>query len=318
MSASTAEVLDAETPQRAKWRSALTRFDMKYSPYFFIAPFYLLFAVFGIWPLIYNGIASLQNRSITGDDSHSWTLHNYDKLFHDADFFESLFTSFGLFALSTFPQLLFALVLASLLNRQLRAQTLLRMGVLVPYITPIAASTLVFANVFANDIGLVNQFLGLLGIENINFRASRPASWFAIITMINWRWTGYWAIIFLASMQSIPKDLYEAATVDGAGPWTQFWKLTVPLLRPMIIFSLVISSIGGLQLFTEPMLFGDNPSDALGGGGNFQTVAVYIYYQAQLQLNYGYAAALSWALFVIIVAVALINAAAASRIGRRS
>lgn len=318
MSASTAEVLDTETPQRAQWRSTLTKFDMRFSPYLFIAPFYLLFAVFGIWPLIYNGIISLQNRSITGNNDGSWTLHNYDKLLHDTDFYQSLFTSFGLFVLSTFPQLLFALVLASLLNRQLRAQTLLRMGVLLPYITPIAASTLVFANVFANDIGLVNQFLGLLGIDNINFRASKPASWFAIVTMINWRWTGYWSIIFLASMQSIPKDLYEAATVDGAGPWTQFWRLTVPLLRPMIIFSLVISSIGGLQLFTEPMLFGDNPTDALGGGGNFQTVAVYIYYQAQLQLNYGYAAALSWVLFLVIVLVAAINAAAASRIGRRS
>jgi cellobiose transport system permease protein len=136
--------------------------------------------------------------------------------------------------------------------------------------------------------------------------------------MINWRWTGYWAIIFLASMQSIPKDLYEAATVDGAGPWTQFWRLTVPLLRPMIIFSLVISTIGGLQLFTEPMLFGDNPTDALGGGGNFQTVAVYIYYQAQIQLNYGYAAALSWALFLVIIFVAAVNAVLANRIGRRS
>lgn len=317
MSASTAEVLETETPQRSRWRSALTKFDMRYSPYVFIAPFYILFAVFGIWPLIFNGIASLQWRDLLDNNSQEWTLHNYEKLIHDTDFFQSLFNSFGLFVLSTFPQLLFALVLASLLNRQLRSQTLLRMGVLVPYITPIAASTLVFANVFANDIGLVNQFLGVFGIENINFRASRPASWFAIITMINWRWTGYWAIIFLASMQSIPKDLYEAATVDGAGPWTQFWRITVPMLRPMIIFSLVISSIGGLQLFTEPMLFGDNPTDALGGGGNFRTVAVYIYYQAQLQLDYGYAAALSWVLFLVIVLVAGINALAASRIGRR-
>lgn len=318
MSASTAEVLDSETPQRAKWRSALTKFDMRFSPYVFIAPFYILFAVFGIWPLIYNGIASLQHRDLIDNNSQEWTLRNYEKMLTDEDFFQSLFNSFGLFVLSTFPQLLAALVLASLLNRQLRAQTLLRMGVLVPYITPIAASTLVFANVFANDIGLANQFLGLFGIESVNFRASLPTSWFAIITMINWRWTGYWAVIFLASMQSIPKDLYEAATVDGAGPWTQFWRITVPLLRPMIIFSLVISSIGGLQLFTEPMLFGDNPTDAEGGGNHdFRTVAVYIYYQAQRQLDLGYAAALSWVLFLVIVLVAALNAALASRLGRR-
>lgn len=111
---------------------------------------------------------------------------------------------------------------------------------------------LIFSMIYAKDFGLVNWLLDSVGLDPIDWRANRFASWFAISTMVDWRWVGYNALIYLAAMQSISKDMYEAAALDGASRRRQFWSITVPQLRPTIIFTLIISTIGGLQLFTEP------------------------------------------------------------------
>ena len=170
---------------------------------------------------------------------------------------------------------------------------------------------------FSEDVAKRYEAYGW-NTETIDWRADTWSSWFAIITMVNWRWTGYWAIIFLAAMQSISKELYEAATIDGAGPWRQFWRLTVPLIRPAIVFAVVMSSIGGLQLFTEPLLFDLNVADAGGGAdGQWQTVQMYIFRVAWRNMNLGYAAALSWILFLIIVVVAATFSLLTNRIGGR-
>jgi cellobiose transport system permease protein len=220
-------------------------------------------------------------------------------------------------AVTVTPELA-ALALAALLNRKLRFQTLFRIGVLVPYIVPITASTLVFRFVFQKEGGLVNNLLGKVGIDGVDWKANVWSSWIAIITMVDWRWTGYWTVIFLAAMQSISRDLYEAATVDGASQLRQFWQLTVPLLRPTLIFAIVMSSIGGLQLFTEPLLYADNVTDARGGSlGQFETVQLYIYRITWKQLNLGYGAAMSIVLFFVIVLVAGMNALITNRLGRR-
>ena len=118
--------------------------------------------------------------------------------------------------LATVPQLLFALVLAQLLNQRLRARTFWRMGVLLPNITSVAAVGIIFTLLFARDFGLVNWLLGFVGVEPIDWQDHRWSSWLAISVMVDWRWTGYNALIFLAALQAVPKDLYEAAPIDGA------------------------------------------------------------------------------------------------------
>jgi cellobiose transport system permease protein len=124
--------------------------------------------------------------------------------------------------------------------------------------------------------------------------------------MVDWRWTGYNTLILLGAMQAIPKNLYEAAALDGAEPWQQFWRLTVPLLRPTLVFTVIISTIGGLQLFTEPVIFGNGRM--LGGTlGQFQTVTMYMYETAFQRFQYGYGAAIAWALFGLIVVFSLVN-----------
>ncbi|WBB98408.1 sugar ABC transporter permease [Solwaraspora sp. WMMA2080] len=307
-------------PPEPTWRNRMHRFDMRYMPYILISPFFLLFIAFGLFPIIFNGVVALRHWRLDNADLTGWAgLENFRRLFTDDSFWNALYNTFGIFLLSTVPQLFLALVIASLLNRKLRAQTWFRVGILLPYITPITASTLLFAVFFARDFGIANWVLDVLNLRGeapIDWRSSKAASWVAIATMVNWKWIGYNALIYLAAMQSIPRDIYEAAAVDGAGPWRQLWRITVPMIRPVVVFTVILSTIGGLQLFTEPMLFEQNSQAATGGSnGQFQTIAQLIYKVGWKDLNLGYAAAMSWALFLIIVIIAVVNALIANRLG---
>ena len=311
----------AEPPKTpSRFQMWLYRFDTKSVPYLLIAPFFLLFAVFGLFPIVFNGIVALRNWRLDDPTLTGWAgFANFERLLTDEDFWNALFNTFGIFLLSTVPQLLLALMIANLLNRKLRATTWWRIGVLLPYVTPVAASTLVFAVFFTRDGGMANWLLSLVGIGNetpIDWRADKWSSWIAIATMVNWKWIGYNALLYLSAMQSIPKDVYEAAAVDGAGPQRQLWQITVPMIQPVLIFTVILSTIGGLQLFNEPMLFDENPASASGGSDSqYQTIAQLIYQVGWKNLNLGYAAAMSWALFLIILLVAAINAFATNRLG---
>jgi len=302
------------------WRLGFYRFDTKLMPYLLVAPFFILFAIFGLFPIIFNGVVALRNWRLDDPTQTGWAgFENFTKLLGDDDFWNALINTFGIFILSSVPQLLLALMIANLLNRKLRATTWWRVGVLLPYVTPVAASTLVFAVFFTRDGGMANWFLSLVGIgtENpIDWRADKWSSWIAIATMVNWKWIGYNALLYLSAMQSIPKDVYEAAAVDGAGPWRQLWQITVPMIQPVVVFTVILSTIGGLQLFNEPMLFDENPAGASGGSNHqYQTIAQLIYKVGWKDLNLGYAAAMSWALFLIILVVAGLNALATNRLG---
>lgn len=302
---------------RRTWRSRLGRMDVKYTPYLLISPFFLLFAVFGLFPLVYNLVVSLRVWKLDDPTQNGWAgLANFRRVFQDGDFMHALINTFGIFLMSSIPQLILALILAGLLNRKLRMQTTLRMGILLPYVTSVAASTLVFGTVFARDTGLANYVLHFIGVGPIDWQAGKWSSWAAISVIVDWRWIGYNALIYLAAMQSVPRDLYEAAAIDGASQIKQFTKITVPMIRPAIIFTVVLSTIGGLQLFTEPLLFDSNPNSASGGSiHQFQTVGVLIYKVGWKDLNLGYAAAMSWVLFLIILVVAALNGFLTSRVG---
>jgi cellobiose transport system permease protein len=303
-----------------KSRNWLHRFDNKRVPYLLISPFFLLFAIFGLFPIVFNGVVALRNWRLDDPTLTGWAgLANFEKLIHDEAFWNALGNTFGIFILATVPQLLIALMVANLLNRKLRGNTWWRVGVLLPYVTPVAASTLVFAVFFSRDNGMANWLLSLVGFGQdapLDWRAYKWSSWIAIATMVNWKWIGYNALLYLSAMQSIPKDVYEAAAVDGAGPWRQLWRITVPMIQPVLIFTVVLSTIGGLQLFNEPMLFEENPAAASGGSnGQWQTIAQLIYKVGWKDLNLGYAAAMSWALFLIILIVAALNALVTNRLG---
>lgn len=281
--------------------------DRKASPYVFVAPFFVLFGVFGLYPMVYTLWVSLHDWRLLSGDHPFVGLDNYLTLFGDANFWNAVVNTLGMFVVATVPQLLIALWLANSLNRKIRARTLFRMGVLVPNITSIAAVAIVFGQLFGRDYGLFNWLIGLVGAGPIDWQAGTLSSWTAISVMVDWRWTGYNALIFLAAMQVIPRSLYESAELDGASRFRQFWSLTVPMMRPTIIFVSIVSISGALQLFVEPLLF--NQGNVLGGSTRqSQTVVMYMYEKAfHGDFDYGYGSAVGWMLFLIILVIALVN-----------
>ena len=295
---------------------ALTRFDNRYTPYLVIAPFFVVFGIFGLYPLLYTAWVSLHDWQLIDGDQGFTGLDNYAKLLGDANFWNALGNTLSLFVLSTVPQLLAALGLAAVLDRGLRGRLFWRAGVLLPNVISVAAVALVFAQLYGRDFGVVNHLLGLVGVDPVDWHAETWASHLAISSMVMWRWTGYNALIYLAAMQSVPKDMHEAAVLDGASRWRSFWSITVPSIRPTILFTVITSTIGGMQLFVEPQLF-DPGGTATGTGGSdrqFQTLVMYLYEKGFRLFDAGYSATIAWVLFLVVLVVAGVNFTVARRI----
>ncbi|WP_407341707.1 carbohydrate ABC transporter permease [Pengzhenrongella phosphoraccumulans] len=300
-------------PRRIAFRQKLGRWDVKLSPYLYISPFFLLFAVVGLFPLGYTAWVSLHDWNLIGGKGGFVGLENFVTVLQAPNFWTALRNTFSIFLLSSVPQVFLGLVLAAVLDANLRAKTFWRMGVLLPYVVAPVAVGLIFSKMFADQSGLINTLLGDIGIDPIRWHAEVLPSHFAIATMVNFRWTGYTTLILLAAMQAVPRDLYEAAVIDGAGRARRFFSVTIPMLRPTLIFVVITSTIGGLQIFDEPRMF-----DQFGQGGadrQWMTVTMYLYELGWgAQKSFGRAAAVAWILFLIIIAIGLINFAITRRI----
>ncbi len=305
----------AAPSRRQAWRTWLYRLDVKASPYAYIAPFFVLFSAFGLFPLLYTAYVSMHSVDLGAPEQQTWVgLANYTRLLHDQFFWNALRNTFTLGVLSTLPQLLMALGLAQVLNYRLRGRTLFRVSVLMPYVTSTAAAAIVFAQLFGRDYGFINWALGHLGVHNIDWESGKWSSQIAISAIVTWRWTGYNALIYLAAMQAIPGDLYAAAAVDGAGRWQLFRHVTIPSLRPAIVFTVVVSTIGATQLFGEPLLFGGVSGHVGGVNHQYQTLGLYLYDQGWYNFHLGRAAAVAWAMFLIILVLVIVNTLLARRI----
>ncbi|SDY08015.1 cellobiose transport system permease protein [Amycolatopsis xylanica] len=277
-------------------------------PYLLTAPFFVIFGVFGLFPMLYTAWVALHDWHLVNGDKGFVGFGNFVTLASDPHFYNALFNTVSIFVLSTVPQLLAALGLAALLDRPLRARTMWRASVLLPNVVSVVAVALVFGQLFAKDYGVVNWVLGLVGLDPVDWRAHRLAAHVAISTMVMWRWTGYNALLYLAAMQSVPQERYDAAMIDGASRWRTFWSITVPAIRPTILFTVVVSTIGGLQLFAEPQLFDDTGIAGTGGADReFQTLAMYLYERGFGLFDAGYAAAIAWVLFLLSAGFALVN-----------
>lgn len=297
---------DPETEAAATRRSRREGRAYRTAPYTYISPFFLLFGAFGLFPLVYTVWISLQEYRLGGSSPTFVGLENYAWLFGSDSFYNSLWKTLTIGLISTVPQLLMALGLAHLLNMNMRVRAFFRISMIVPYATSLVAATLVFASIFANSSGgLMNVLLGVFGIDPVNWTNGNWSAQIAIATIVTWHWTGYNALIYLAGMQSIPKDLYEAAAIDGASRFRQFLHVTIPGLRPTILFTIVLSTIGATQLFTEPFLFGNG---AEGGAlGQYQVLALYMYNVGFEIGRLGRAAAIACVTLVIVILLVLLN-----------
>ena len=161
---------------------------------------------------------------------------------------------------------------------------------------------------------LVSAF-GVFGLGKIDWQAGEASSQIAIAVMIVWRWTGYTALIYLAAMQAVPRDLYAAAALDGATGFQQFRKITVPAIRPTIVFTVIVSTIAGMQVLAEPLLFGGG-SVTGGSDRQFQTLSLYLYEVGFYRWEFGYASAAAWITFALIMVAVLVNYLLVSRLRR--
>jgi cellobiose transport system permease protein len=314
-------LLDGEP---SKWSTRLGQFEWKASPYIYVAPFFILFAIVGLFPLLYTMVVATRNwNTLTGDGglavcgatcgstAPSW-FGNFAWVLHQQAFYVALRNSVSIFLLSSIPQIMLALLLAWILDANLKAKTFWRMGVLLPYVVAPSAAGIIFSQIFSDKMGAINVLLQQIGLNPIMWHGSTIWSHIAIATIVNFRWTGYNTLILLAAMQAVPRDVIEASVVDGAGKWRTFRSVTLPMLRPTLIFVIITSTIGGLQIFDEPQLF-HNAASAGGGVNNqYLTVSLYLYKLGFVsvtpgQPNMGRAAAVAWVLFLIIVAIAVLN-----------
>lgn len=272
--------------------------------YLFISPFYLLFLIFGLFPIVFSLYLSFHKWGGLGAMEFVG-LKQFTYLLTDTVFWQSVGNTFAIWFLSAIPMLFGALVIAFLLNTPLlKFKGFYRTAFFVTNVTSIVAVTIIFKSIFGDSYGLLNYVLTTIGLEPLEWLSSEFLIKIVIASMVVWRWTGYNAIIYLAGLQGIPNTLYEAAKMDGANLVQMFFHITIPLLRPIILFTVLMTTIGSMQLFTEPQVLLGNSG---GVGGSGLTITLYMYKQAFGESQYGYASVVSWALFVIIALFSLLN-----------
>jgi cellobiose transport system permease protein len=270
-----------------------------------------------MFPLGYTAWVSVHDWGLLSGQGDFVGLDNYREVMANPYFTKQLVNTISIFVISSVPQVLIALVLAALLDNQLRARTTWRMSILLPFVVSPVAVAIIFGSLYGDRYGLVNEILGMVGIDPIGWHSNRLASHFAIASMVNWRWTGYNALIFLAAMQAVPRDLYESASIDGAGRVRQFVSITIPMIRPTMIFVIITSTIGGLQIFAEPRLFDDTQARNGGSDRQFGTITMLIYDFGWQLRDLGRASATAWLLFLVICVFAVVNFLLMRRLGSK-
>lgn len=279
------------------------RFE-KSTPYLYISPFYILFLIFSLFPLIFSIVLALGKWDGIGDISFVG-LANFERLVQDINFWRALLNTLIIWFVGTFPMLFLSLIFAFLINQNfVKFKDNLRTILFLPNVTSVVAVTILFGIIFANFGGLANGLLDFFGFDSINWLQS-PFWVRIIIASINiWMYMGYNMIIYLTGIINIPGELYEAAALDGASSWQMFRHVTIPQLKPIILFTVIMSTIGGLQVFTEAQVL--IPTGATPEGGAV-TVMYYMYQNAFTNNQYGYGSAIAWAMALVILVVTGIN-----------
>lgn len=297
------------------FRGWLGQFDRKITPYIYISPFFLLFFILGLFPLAYTFYVALFDWDLLKGQGEFVGLENFTTVLGNEYFWRSIRNTVSIFLMSSVPQIFVALVLAAVLDMNLRSKSFWRMGVLLPYVVAPVAVALIFSSVFNEIDGLANNLLNIIGIADQEWKHTVWQSHLAIASMVNWRWTGYNALILLAAMQAVPRDMYESAAIDGAGAFRRFVSITIPSIRPTVVFVIITSTIGGLQIFAEPRMFDVSQAGGIGGADRqFQTTVLFLWQSAFQLKRFGEASAVAWLLFILIVLIGGINFMLSKRI----
>lgn len=266
----------------------------RFFPYAMLLPTLVIFAVFMIYPILYSFYLSF--TEFTGGTYNFVGLRNYIELFHDPVFYKALFNTFFYLIIQVPVMISLALLLAVLVEQKfVRGKGFFRMATFLPTITSLVAYSLVFKVLFNTNYGLINYIVEFFGGEKIQWIYSAWPARASIIISITWRWVGYNMIILLAGIQAIPTEMYESASLDGASFWQQLFYITIPAIKPIILFTTITSTIGTLQLFDEPYILTQ-------GGPNYATITLgeYLYDNGFTYLKFGFASALGYVMVIII------------------
>ena len=272
----------------------------------FLAPASLLIFIMSFYPMVQAFITSLKTGSSANMQWADPVFKNYLRMFKDKVFMTSMGNTFLYLLIQVPIMLVLAILLAQLLNnKDLKFRGIFRTLIFLPCATALVSYALIFKTLFATE-GLINAFLKGIGIirENVNWLGQPNTAKAVIIIALLWRWTGYNMVFFLAGLQNIEYSVYEAANIDGASGWKTFWHITVPLLRPVIVMTGIMSINGTLQLFDESV-------NLTNGGPSNTTIPMshYIYNTSLGQgvANFGYASALAFVVFILVAILAFIN-----------
>lgn len=281
--------------RRARWKEVL-------STSIFLSPWVLSFLAFSAYPLLYSLFLSFTwYNPLTGLPPQWIGLANYERLLGDQRFLQALTNTFY-FVVGTIPfTTTIAVLLAVILNRAIRFRAFFRAAYFLPSVTSIIVISTLFVYIYA-PFGPLNGLLSLLGVERTNWLLSTTWAMPAIMLMSIWASFGYYTLLFLAGLQNIPDELYEAASIDGATTRQQFFRVTLPLLRPMFVFVLVINTIRSFQIFSE--IFVMTQGRPL---GKTTTAVYYLYTMGFQRFDMGYASALAYVLFFIILIFSLVQ-----------
>jgi multiple sugar transport system permease protein len=278
------------------------RSSQRATPYVFIAPFFVLFLLFWLWPILFSAILSNTDWSGVGRIQFNGFKNFVNLLAHDSTFTITVRNTFYIAAGSVFLIVPLALLIAMTLNhRSLRWRNVLRLAIFLPVVMSLVIASMIFLNLLDYNAGILRYWLGFLGLKMPDLLSSETWSMPTLIGILVWRWTGYNMLFFLAGLQSIPEEILEAARIDGVNRLQSFLYVVFPMLKPVTVFVLVQSLIGAFQVFEEPLII-------TGGGPAYSslTMALYLYNRAFRNLRFGYASAVALFQFAIIFVLAFL------------
>lgn len=298
--------IDRPEVKAGAWRNLWRELVRSRWGIFFISPFYLLYAIFGFYPLVFSFILAFTDWN--GKGSLEFTgLANFSLMLKDQVFWQAMLNGVILFCMYVPLQTFLALVLAVALNsKRVRGFAFFRTLIFVPYITNMVAAGYTFQLLLNQKYGLFNVFLGVFGVDKVPWLDSVWGARVSLSLLIVWAWLGYNMVIMLAGLQTIPHELNEAALIDGASHVQAFLHITIPLMRPVILFVIVLSTMGSFGLFAEtislfPSTFGSGPLNAT------VTPILAIYNQAFQNFRFGYASTLAYVYFAMIFVLTLLQ-----------
>ena len=273
----------------------------KWLPYLLVSPYLVFVVVFVLFPVLFCLFLTFNKWNIIAP-MHFIGIDNYKRLFHDKLFWLAILNTLKFLLLHIPLQIIVSLLLAQLLNQNIKAKSFFRASFFMPVIVSGVVVTILWQQLLGYDSGLINRLLTSIGLSKVGWLVNPDVAIYSIAVMATWKNVGLYVILFLVGLQTVPPQYYEAAKMEGANKWQQFYHITLPMINPTIFMVVILSTIGGFSLFIEPYIM-------TGGGPMNQTLSavLYIYKQAFQYYNMGYSATLGFFYALIIMTVVILQ-----------